>query len=114
TFLPKAVESGSERALQPLHSRHEVGFRSFHSQMVVVAHDDVGVQFPPAALHDFKQTTLEGFPASAFQKQLLAVVASTDHVVDRPRILNALLSRHAPDLNSKQLSRQCLNSTFDP
>jgi hypothetical protein len=44
--LVAPVESLGVRPLQPFHARHQIGFRGFHQQMIVIAHQHLGVEAP--------------------------------------------------------------------
>ena len=62
--------------------------------MVVVAHDHVGVELPPATLNRLKDRALKRFTGVFRQEQFLAVIAPTDDVVDGTGKLDALLAWH--------------------
>jgi len=48
------------------------------------------------------------------QKQLLAVVAAADYMVDRPGVFDTLLAWHPLSMAPNKTPFQCLYSTFDP
>lgn len=62
--------------------------------MVVVAHDHIGIELPPAALRRFKDRALKGFPRLVVSKEVLAVVPAADDMVNGSWILDALLTWH--------------------
>ena len=80
----------------------------------MIAHDHIRVQLPAAAIHRFKQAALKSLPRILPQKQLLAIVASAHHMVDRPGVFDTLLAWHPLSMAPNKTPCQCLYSTFDP
>jgi hypothetical protein len=59
TFTAQPVETIGERSLEPLHTCYKVALRSLNRQMVVVSHDDEGMQPPVRALAGREQAAFE-------------------------------------------------------
>jgi hypothetical protein len=66
--------------------------------MVVFAHDHIRVEFLPTSLGGFKNGPLKGFVSRIVEKELLAVIAPADDVVNGSGIFDALLAWHTGGL----------------
>jgi hypothetical protein len=55
----------------------------------VIRHHTIAFEYPTAFHAGFKQTSLEGLMRPITDKQILAVVATVDDVIDRIFLLNS-------------------------
>jgi len=72
----RTVETIGKRALELLHPRRQIRFRRLQSQVVMVAHERVGMQLPAVPL-----ARLEPRPGGTDREQILAIVAAVENVV---------------------------------
>jgi hypothetical protein len=81
--------------LEPLHTHREVALRGFNGGMEMVLHDDIGVQQPSATLASRPKAFHESRFGRFTGEELLAVMASIEHVVDSPWVGQTKFARHA-------------------
>src|ERR1044071_1446934 len=79
-FVPM-IDSNRVGALQPTHPCNKIAVRSFHHQVVMVAHETIGVNLPISFLARLSQGFEEILPVHNIQENILASVASTHDVV---------------------------------
>jgi len=91
---PRPVEPGRKRALQPMHSFHQIRPRRFQREMEVIAHQSKRVQLPPRLLARLKQTPLERLRGRRQFKHVAPVVSAVNDVVNRAFVLDSRFSRH--------------------
>ena len=82
------------RALQALHPRHQIGFRGFHQQMIVIAHQHVGVEAPagPAAGLAERFQKAQAVPVIPIDR--LSLIAPCHHMIGGSGIFNAQQPGH--------------------
>lgn len=95
-----AIESGGVGAQQPFHARHEVGARSFHHEMKVVAHQTISVHLPAGFLASFTQGFEKALAVLIIMENIFAPVAAVHEVVDRPFVLHAQPSGHGNNVSN--------------
>ena len=78
----KLVVAIRKGRLQPLHAVDQVALRRAHDQMEVISHYAKPLKYPPALLAGFKQTFLKRSMGAVVDKQILAVVATIDDVIN--------------------------------
>ena len=93
--LMPVIQSQGVAAEQPAHALDQITLGRFHHQVKVIAHQTIGMNlkasFPTPLRHGLQEiesihvVEVDGF----------LPIAPAHHVVDRPRILDARLSRHA-------------------
>ena len=93
--LVAMVQPNGVGALQPRHPRHQVRFRGFQHQVVVIGHQTIRMHLPIGFLARLGQRLDEVLPVHVVQENLLPPVATAHHVIHGPRILDAQLARHA-------------------
>ena len=93
-------------ALHPLHSHHQIRFRRFQQEMIMVPQQRVRMHPPSRALADFAQRCQEHRAVSIPPEYLLQTVSPAHYVVDRPRIFHSGFSWHAPFTSFLPVPRQ--------
>ena len=96
----KPVEAIGEGSLEPMHASDQIRIGSLDRQMIVVAHDDEGMQEPVGFLAGLKQAVLKRSARFLVAKNLGAVVAAIQHVIARTGEFESQLSRHVGKLAS--------------
>lgn len=81
-LAPKSVEAARERGLQPVQPGDEVAARRLKDQVVVIRHDDEGMQHPRAFLAGFEQARFERGASPRITKNPRAIIAAVDDVVN--------------------------------
>src|ERR1035437_494416 len=105
------VQPNGVSALQPRHPRHQVRFRGFQHQVVMIGHKTIRMHLPIGFLARFSQRLDEVLPVHVIQVNLLPPVATAHHVIHSPSILDAQLSRHA---DSQDYAQTTVNSQNGP
>src|SRR5438105_14799073 len=93
-LVPSIVAPGIA-VLEPLHSGHQIGFRRFQHEMVMVAHQDPGVHIPACSLTRFAQGPAEKAPVLVIPKDACASISSGHYGVGRSWIFDSNPSSHA-------------------
>ena len=107
-FTAKPVEAIGESSLKPLHASDQIPVRSFDREMIVVAHDDEGMEQPVRFLAGLEQAALKRSARFLVAKNLGAVVAPIQDVIARAGKFEPQLSRHLGKLASVK-TRATLN-----
>lgn len=84
-----AIEARGKRTLEPVHPFHQVRSWRFQREMIVVAHDDVGVKSPIMPDTRFRQRGFERLGGARGFEYVTAVITAVDDVIQRAGILNA-------------------------
>ncbi len=71
----------------------QIRLRRLQRQMVMIAHDAEGTQYPARALARLEEAFPERAPGSLLFKNVAAVVAAVDHMVYRSRIFESKRTR---------------------
>ncbi len=114
-FLAKTIEAIREGALQPTHSLHQIRFRRFQAQVIVVAHQYPCMQPPAHPFACFLQTLQKAHPRSLALKDPTAVIPTIDHMVACPSIFYPYLPSHLSTKSThpvppcKQLLLECVD-----
>ena len=85
-FVP-VIEADGVGALEPRHPGNQVGVGSFQHQMIVIAHQAIGMHLPAGLMTGFGQGFEEILPVHTIQEDVLATISATHDVVDRAGIL---------------------------
>ena len=101
----EAVKAVGKGSLQPRHAPHKVRFRRFQGEVVMVAHQNIGMDDPPAFFAGLGEGPFESFRRSLFDKQVFAVIPPVDHMVNRAFKLQSRLAGHDDALSP--LGRGC-------
>ena len=101
----EAVKAVGEGSLQPRHALHKVRFRRFQGEVVMVAHQDIGMDDPPAFFAGLGEGPFESCRRPHFAKQVFAVIPPVDHMVNRAFKLPSRLACH--DVASSPPGRGC-------
>jgi len=80
------VEPNGIGALQPSHPAHQVGVGRFQHQMLVVAHQAIGMHLPTRLLARFSQRLDEIVPVHIVEKNVLAAISPAHHMIHRAGI----------------------------
>jgi hypothetical protein len=83
--------------------------------MVVITHQDVGVNHPPRLLGRLAQTLEKCLPIGVVAKDQVVVVASAHHVINRSRILNSQRASHSgrvPRVDTRAVNSSILAPTL--
>src|ERR1035441_1123319 len=94
-LMPAVVALGVG-PLQPFHPGHQVAFWRLHQQMIMVAHQHVGMNPKAGLLARFAQRLQESLAVLIILENLLPVSPTGHHVIGRPRILDANRPGHVP------------------
>src|ERR1044071_9301611 len=97
------IEPDGVGALQPSHAGDQIGVGGFQHQVVVIAHEAIRVNLPTGLLTSFGQRLEEVVSIHVIQENILTPIASTHHMVHRPRVLNAQLPWHGASLQRPAL-----------
>lgn len=81
-------------AIELAHGGGEIGLGCFHQQVKVVAHQAVGMQHEMTAGDDPLQHAQEPPPILVVEEDVLAGIASSSNVIERPGIFKAQRSGH--------------------
>ena len=88
------IEADGVGTLQPRHVGNQIGVGRFELQVVMVAHQAVGVNLPIRFLARFRQRFEKILPVHILQENSLAPVALAHDVRHRRRILDSHLAWH--------------------
>src|SRR5688572_4182071 len=80
-FTSKPVEAIGECGLEPLHASDQIRVRSFDREMIVVTHDNEGMEEPVGFLAGLEQAVLKRSARFLVAKNLGAVVAAIQDVI---------------------------------
>ncbi len=81
-----SIVAGGETALKPAHSRDQIGPRRFQKPMVMITHQNVGMNFPTGALTKLGDRLQKTHPVRIISKDVLApVAAATQHDRSHPQ-----------------------------
>ena len=92
----RQVEPARECGDEPLHRRGQVGRVGFEQQMIMVAHQDVGMHLDPEALGQLPQQLQEQFPVAIRTEDILAGVSPGHHMINCPGKRYSPLACHEP------------------
>src|SRR5690625_1824735 len=95
SLVAKPIKSVRKRALQPLHSSHQIRLRRLERKVVVIAHEHIREKPPTATLSDLKQTLFKSFATPAEHKKIPPVISAVEHVIHRTGIFYAVFARAA-------------------
>src|SRR5690606_31046591 len=93
-LVVEPVKSGGECALQPLHSRDQIGFGRLDGEVVVVAHQDRRVELPSGTRGGLEKTCYERVRGLCVGEKIAPVVAPVEHMVNGSREFDSGFSRH--------------------
>ena len=96
----KPVEAIGEGSLEPMHASDQIRIGSLDRQMIVVAHDDEGMEEPVGFLAGLEQAVLKRSAGFLVAKNLGAVVAPIQDVIACAGKFEPQLSRHLGKLAS--------------
>jgi len=88
------VEAPGISVLQPLHPRHQIGFRRLDGKMVMVPHQDPRMHAPPRFLAGFGQGFEEKTPVIIVPKDPLPPIATRHHMVKGSSIFDPYAPGH--------------------
>jgi hypothetical protein len=95
----KTAKSGltpSDRP-QPVHALDEVRLRSLEREVVVIAHESVGVDAPAHEGLGFADRCEKGLRFGRGEEEISPVITAVDDVVDRPWELDPELASHGTE-----------------
>jgi len=95
TLTMPRIEPRRVCALQPLHGGHQIALRRSEQQMVMVSHQHVAVNHRPASLTCLPKREKKYFPIIVTLKNRATFVTSAHHMVNRPLVFQANLSRQS-------------------
>jgi hypothetical protein len=79
----------AKRAHQITHSIHEIGFWSFQEQVKMIRHQDIRMNFPPAALTNFRKSEEKALVILLIEKDALSSIATSHHMIRSTSILKS-------------------------
>jgi hypothetical protein len=74
-----------------LQAGDEIALRGFHGEVVVIAHNNIGLEQPPGAFTCREKTFLKSLPGPGGCEKESVIVAPIDDVIDRSRVLKSSL-----------------------
>jgi len=83
------IEAARIGVLQPFHSGYKVRLRGLEEQMVMVAHEDPGVDAPAGHLTGLSQSLKEETPVVGVAENGFPAIAARHDMVERARVLDA-------------------------
>src|SRR5208337_1018022 len=104
------VEPDAVGALEPGHPGHQVRFRSFDHQVIVVGHQAVRMHLPARLLAGLGQGLDEIMPIHIIQEDLIPPVATAHESIHGPRVFKTEFARHAGRSWRKQAGCQLRNA----
>jgi len=115
-YFVSCIESLSIGPLKPSHSIHQIGFRSFQKQMIVIPHQRKGINMPPGTRTDFSECIKKQFVVSIISENRFLPVPATHHMIDRAGIFYAGFTSHRFIKTKSRVARQQkeLNNRTDP
>ena len=93
-FVTKSIKPIRKGRLEPTHPLHQIGLRRFHTQVVVIAHQDPRIQDPSLRLTSLPQTLYKTVPRSFAFEYPRTVIPSVDDVITRTAELHSDYSSH--------------------
>jgi hypothetical protein len=100
-FPAKAVEPNREGTLQAVHASGQIGLRGLQGQVVVVGHDDVGMDAPAELPDRLPEGALKGFDGTVGSEDRLPVIAPVNNMIKPARFLQTQFSRHKTKQSKK-------------
>ena len=91
-FVPD-IEPFGIGSQQPFHAENEICFRCLDNQMKVVVHEAVGMDLPAGFFTNLPYGSEQTPAILIISENILTLVPAIHHMIDRPRIFNAQLSR---------------------
>src|SRR5579863_8196173 len=85
-------------AQQPFHAGHQVGLRRFHHQMKIIVHQAIGMRLPARLATGFSERFQKSPPINVILKNILPPVTPVHHMINRARVFDSQLPRHAQKL----------------
>jgi hypothetical protein len=110
--LVPVIEADGVGTLQPRHVGNQIGVGRFELQVVMVAHQAVGVNLPIRFLARFRQRFEKILPVHILQENSLAPVALAHDVRHRRRILDSHLAWHQAISCGMPPHKSSLNQSF--
>ena len=92
-FVP-VVEPDGVGALQPGHAGHQIGIGRFQHQMIMIAHQAIGVNLPVRFLARFGQRLEEILPVHIVQEDVLTPVTPAHDMIHGPCIFDPSFAWH--------------------
>src|SRR5213075_1582987 len=92
-----AVEPDTVSGMQPLHGAGKIWVRRLHEQMIVIGHQDVGMDQPAVDVRAFLQPAQETLAIMVIAKNCLPLIAPGGDVIPGMLLQYAQWSRHAQD-----------------
>lgn len=74
---------------KPFHSGYQIGLRGFNDQMKMVAHQAVRMHLPFSLCTSFSERAKKPLPVLVILKNVLALVAAIEHMINCAGILDA-------------------------
>jgi len=98
------------RILQPRHPTRQIALRSFQKQMIVVCHQDIGMNHKPGALARFPRCSHPCAAVLVTPHNRFTTVSPRHHVVNSPSIFHSRFSWHrgGSSENAMNVNRQGL------
>lgn len=88
TLMPR-IPSLAESAHQIAHPIDEIRLGSFQEQMKVIRYQDIRMNFPPAALTNFRKSEEKAVGIFVIEKDPLATIATSHHMILSTSIFKA-------------------------
>jgi hypothetical protein len=84
-----AIEITGVSYVEVAHEFGKIGQLSFHQQMEMVGHEDIGVEFNRIDMQRLGEEAMECFPVFIVSENVPSFISSASYMIHRTRILNA-------------------------
>src|SRR5437899_97965 len=98
--LVTVVQPNRAGALQPGHSRNQIAVGSFQHDVIMIAHEAIGMNLPPGLFARFGQRLNEVMAVHIAQENIIALIPSAHHMIHRTGKLQSKLARHGARIRS--------------
>ena len=88
------IEPPSVGILNPFHALNQISFRGFNQNMIMIIHQDPGMDTPPALSADLGKNLQKIATIHIILKNRLAPIPPRQNMIIRPGIFNADTARH--------------------
>ena len=89
------VDAAREGVLKPAHAVDQIRIRRADGQMVVIIHQNPGVDFPPATQDSLEEGVDKQLPVVVIPHDRLPAISPRHDVINRPGVLDARRTGHS-------------------
>ncbi len=100
--------------IQAAHPLAEVPFRGFDQQMVMIAHQTLGITPPLLLLHFLAEQRQESTTVSVIERDSLPPIATSGDMIESPVLLKASWSSYEREATEQEMVSQAMTPKHDP